>query len=335
MNIFSPDIVHDEALNKKPLLAFDEKKDFWEQKKNITGKLKLLLGNMPEEVNLNVQVEFEKEYEYYIEKRFTFDSEKYVKAVCHLWVPKTGKKKYPLVICLQGHSTGMHISMGRAVFAGDEEIINGGDRDFACQAVKRGYAALIIEQRGMGERRTDKMTGDGPRCHVTSMTALLLGRTMIGERVWDIKRSIDAVKEFGEIDMDNIACMGNSGGGTAAYYAACMDERIKLVMPSCSVCTYKDSICAMHHCVCNYIPGIVQYMDMGDLSAAIAPRKLLVVAGKDDPIFPKDGVEKAYETIKKVYKSAGVPENCSIVWGDEGHRFYADKAWNVFENMIK
>ncbi len=70
-----------------------------------------------------------------------------------------------------------------------------------------------------------------------ALPALLLGRTAIGERVWDVMRSLDAVeRHFSDrVDLTNILCTGNSGGGTTAFYAACIDDRIRVVMPSCAV----------------------------------------------------------------------------------------------------
>ena len=62
--------------------------------------------------------------------------------------------------------------------------------------------------------------------------------------------------------------MGNSGGGTATYYAACLDERISLAMPSCAVCSWDQSIAVKRHCACNYVPYIANYFDMGDMGGA-------------------------------------------------------------------
>jgi len=133
--------------------------------------------------------------------------------------------------------------------------------------------------------------------------------------------------------MEKIAIMGNSGGGTCSFYAACFDERIKIVMPSCSVCTYRDSIVAMHHCACNYIPNIARYFDMCDLSVLIAPRPFIIVAGQEDPIFPIEGVQKTFDVVKKIYKKANAEDNCKLVIGDGGHRFYANPSWNVFRSF--
>lgn len=266
----------------------------------------------------------------YVETRFTFQTETGCFCPCVLRVP-TGVEKPPLAICLQGHSTGMHISLGVPKFAGDADSIAGGDRDFCVRAVKEGYAALAVEQRCFGEcGGTEK----GPDCKSTAMDMLLVGRTLIGSRVWDISRVIDLMlRRFPSLDYDNILCMGNSGGGTATFYAACVDERVSAAMPSCAFCAYDASIAAMEHCPCNYIPSSRRYFDMGDLTALIAPRKLIIVCGKDDPIFPLPGVKAAYAEAERMFELYGDTRSLRLVIGEGGHRFYADLGWKEVKSL--
>ena len=73
---------------------------------------------------------------------------------------------------------------------------------------------------------------------------------------------------------------------------------------------------------------------MGDLAAMIAPKKLVVVCGKDDPIFPLAGVEETFGIIRNLYEAAGVPDNCAMVVGDGGHRFYADAGWKAMKELL-
>ena len=58
---------------------------------------------------------------------------------------------------------------------------------------------------------------------------------------------------------------------------------------------------AMKHCSCNYIPGIRNYFNMGDLGGLIAPRPLVTVCGVNDSIFPIEGVEESFQLIQKGY----------------------------------
>lgn len=333
---YSCDRCHETILaERKPALAYHPGVDYDTWKAQIRARLRTCLGDEPEAVPMVYNVLSVEETETYIDKRLEYLTEKDTWVPCHYLMPKNPcAEKVPLVICLQGHSSGMHISLGKPIYDGDQEIISGGDRDFALQIVKRGYAALVLEQRGFGERKTPFEKGKTTCSHI-AMVALMLGRTMLGERVWDISRAIDLVSTFPEVDTDRICCMGNSGGGTATYYAACMDERIRVAMPSCSVCTYRHSIGAMRHCDCNYLPNAAKYFDMGDLACLIAPRALVIVSGIQDPIFPHEGVEETYETIQAVYEHAGAGDKCAHIIGPEGHRFYADLSWDTFDLFLK
>ncbi len=252
---------------------------------------------------------------------------------CDILVPANQTSPLPLCVCLQGHTTGAHISLAKAKYPQDDEFIHAHDSAFAVRAVEEGFGALAIEQRCFGQCGG---TDNGPACLRPSSQALLLGRCTVGERVWDVSRVLDAVeKHFSDIlTLDGSVCVGNSGGGTATYYTACLEPRFSAYMPSCAVCTFYDSIISIHHCICNYVPGIFRYFDMGDMAIMIAPRKLVVVCGKDDPIFPLHGVQETYKIIENCYRYAGAPENCKLVVGDGPHRFFADDAWPVMKKLL-
>lgn len=320
--------------SEKPAMQYDFGGDHQKWYEAAYEKLVELTGyDRFEKVDVNLRIDYEKEYEDYTETRFIMAVEPECDMNCHLLVPK-GVENPPLMICLQGHSTGVHISLGRPKFEGDAEKIQGG-RDIGIQSVSRGMAALCIEQRGFGER-TEHPEEKGTECHKSTMAEIMIGRTTTGGRAWDISRAIDVVEEnFQFIDTTRIGLMGNSGGGTATYYTACLDKRIKVAMPSCAVCTYETSIIPLQHCVCNYIPNILRYFKMRDLAGLIAPRPLIIVAGYEDTIFPIEGVRDAFNTIEKIYNSVGAGDKCKLVVGNGGHRFYPDDAWPVFESMIK
>lgn len=163
----------------------------------------------------------------------------------------------------------------------------------------------------------------------------MLGRTIIGERCYDISKAIDALKHFKKCDLSKIFITGNSGGGTASYYAAAYDKRIKLSVPSCAFCSFDKSITYTFHCPCNYIPNALNYFDMQDIAPLIAPRKLIIVAGKDDPIFLLDGVKKGFETVKAVYKDAGAEDSAKLIVTPKGHWWCVDIVWNAIDEEVK
>ena len=312
--MINEDLCHDKLFeNINPKLKFSEGNDYAVWKEKIRNKYLQLLGiNEIEKnkVNITVNIEYEQDKGEYTETRFTFISEIECIVPCYLLVPKLNKKTYPVLICLQGHSSVFNNSIGKNIYEDDKEYIETRG-DFGIQAVKNGYAALCIEQRGMGERKPNMPNRFPQRgCDYNTYTALLLGRTTIGERVWDISKAIDALKYFSNINLEKIGCIGNSGGGTATYYAACYDQRIKLAVPSCALCSYKESIAKMFHCSCNYIPYSYKNFDMGELACLIAPRNLIIVAGELDDIFLIDGVKAVYSVIEKIYIKENSENNC-------------------------
>ena len=283
---------------------------------------------------LGVEVLEEEETETYLARKLVFESEPGSDVPCHLLTPKGLTGVRPAFVCLQGHTTGMHISLGKAVYPGDENLL-GGDRDFGIQAVAQGYIALVLEQRAFGERRElmqERRSTSG--CEDAALHALYLGHTLMAERAWDVSRAIDLLETIPGVDTSRIGCMGNSGGGTATYYSACVEPRIYLAMPSCAFCTYEDSVFHIAHCVCNCVPGIMQVAEMGGLAGLIAPRRLIIVAGKTDDIFPIEGVRKAYATAEQIYAAMGAADRLRLVVGDGGHRFYASQGWAAVREML-
>ena len=336
MQDFAPETCHNHVLaSQDRVLGFVPGCNFPAWRSRIIAKLNDLIGLRPERVPINIRVKSKLETDLYHEHRFIFSTEEKADVPAHLLIPKAGQAPFPVVICLQGHTSGMHISLGRTKYPGDQNSLSG-DRDFAIQAVREGYAALVLEQRCFGERRDMREPVDrylNNSCHHASMNALLLGRTMIGERVWDVSRAIDSLGNFPEIDTRRIGVMGNSGGGMTAFYAACLEPRISIAMPSGYVCSYIWSITQIDHCACNYIPGLLNYFDLSDLVGAIAPRPLVVVAGYEDPIFPFEGVQAAFSTIQEIYEAAEAPDNCRLEVGNSGHQFYADLGWPAFREL--
>ena len=322
------------ANNLTPTLAFDKNKDFDEQKAKIGEKLRELLGLDVIASNAcepDLTIEEDVMMDGYRRIRFVFFSEPDTPVPCYLLIPDTGKEKYPVAICLQGHSTGFHNSIGVIKYDRDKDIYP--NRAFGLQAVENGFIALCIEQRSMGERRPPDPADRAHNCCFQAHNALMLGRTTIGERVYDISRAIDLLAGFEECDTDRILITGNSGGGTASFYAACIDERIKVSVPSCAFCPYDDSIMAMLHCGCNYIPQSRRYFEMQDLSCLIAPRKLAIVAGEIDPIFPIDGVKRGFEAVKEIYAAAGASDNASLTVHPREHWWAKEVVWPLVKNV--
>lgn len=309
-------------------LAFDAN-DINRWRRRLRTKVRQLLGDTPtERCDLNVKSLWRMNHPFGSIEKIVFTSEPRSDVLAYVCLPRDVEPPYTWFVCVQGHTTGFHNSIGVARDDNSKQIDVEGDREFGIGCMRRGLAALCIEQRSFGERREQTQERIGSHgCHDASMHALMLGRTLTGERVYDVDRGIDYLSTRDDVRMKHIGVMGNSGGGTVSLFAAAALSRLRYAMPSCYFCTFEDSIMSIYHCMDNYLPGLLKYAEMPDVMGLFAPKPTVLVAGKEDPIFPVRGVRKAYRRLKTIYRAAGAEDRCHLVIGPEGHRFYADLAW--------
>ena len=325
----SPTENHEHLMSKvAPALAYDGG-DVTAWQGRLRERLGQLLGDTPEErCDLDVKSIWKRDHPLGTIEKIVFTSEPYADVTAYVCLPKDAAPPYTFMICVQGHSSGMHNSIGVEREDETKPLEVEGDRDFAIGCMRRGLAALCIEQRSFGERRELKREDPYPGlCHDAAVHALMLGRTLIGERVWDVDRGIDYLASRGDTDIDLIGIMGNSGGGTTSVFSAAMLPRLAFAMPSCYFCTFRGGIMSIYHCADNYVPGLLSWAECADVMGLFAPKPAVIVAGKDDNIFPIAEVRKAYRGLKRIYRAAGAADRCHLVVGPEGHRFYADLAW--------
>jgi dienelactone hydrolase len=287
-------------------------------------------GETAERVPLAVRTLWRRDHPLGKIEKLVFRAEPEVDVPAYLCLPKSATPPYPVFICLQGHTTGMHNSIAVADDDETAPVAAEGDRDFGLGCLARGVAALCIEQRSFGERREFLQPQHlDYLCHQAAMNALLLGTTLLAERIFDVDRAIDCLAARGDMDLERVGVMGNSGGGTTALFAAALLPRVRAAMPSCCFSTFQASIQAMFHCVCNYVPGLLPVAEMGDIAGLIAPRPLVIVSGAEDGIFPIGPARAEFARLQEIYRAAGAADRCHHVIGPGGHRFYADAAWPV------
>ena len=264
-----------------------------------------------------------------------FRSEPYADLPAFVCIPRGAEPPYTFFICVQGHSTGMHNSIAVERDDNARSMAVPPDRDFGLGCMKRASQRFASSSAplGSGESRSRNRSA---RTAVTTrpLHALMLGRTLVGERVFDVDRGIDYLKSRGDADMRRIGVMGESGGGTTSLFAAALLPRIRYAMPSCYFCTFQDSIMSIYHCMDNYVPGLLKHAEMADVMGLFAPRPVVIVAGETDPIFPIAGTRRAFRHLKRIYAAAGAADRCHLVVGNGGHRFFAAEAWPVMLKEI-
>ena len=303
----------------------------------LREKVTELIGGFPRErVPLDaVQIEV-REFPTYVRETLTFTSRPGVEVLAYVLRPANVEGPLATVVCVPGHGNGVDeivgIDSGAADGAGD-----GYQRNFALQAVEQGLAVVAIEPMAFGHRR-DPVTreqGRATACEPAAGAALLLGETMIGWRVWDVMRAIDYIETRPDLDARRVGCVGISGGGTCALFAAALDQRIRCTYLSGCLSTFRASIMSLAHCIDNYVPGILNWAEMYDVAGLIAPRPLFSEAGTRDPIFPVDASQESFRLVKHIYAIMGAEEDSVQQEIFEGeHEFHGERGWPFLVNAL-
>lgn len=308
-----------------------------EWRASLRDKLIELLGGFPERIPLDPEVLERKEFDAYFRERIVFNSAPDVSVVGYLLIPKGVELPAPGVVALHGHGYGKDDIVGIWEDGTERSIPDGYQKDFAISLVKNGFVTFAIEQACFGERREledinkDKYQSS---CRKVSFWAMLLGKTVLGMRVWDVIRAIDYLETRKEVNPASIGVMGISGGGMTSLFSSALDERIKASVVSGYLNTFRDSILSVHHCECNYVPGILRYAEMYDIASLIAPRALLIESGTKDNIFPIKATEFSVSKVRKVYELLGVPEKLEVDIFEGRHQISGRKAYDFLKREL-
>jgi dienelactone hydrolase len=313
---------------------------FQNYRKVIEQKARELLAIRATPSSFQVRKLWEKEAGWGTYEKLVYEADQEIRVPAYIARPPRAKGKLPVIICLQGHSTGMHRSLG--IEAGDEMTPLTNPRpgqDIARQCLARGYAALCIEQRAFGERMDASLphmeAARYPNCVESAVRCLGLGQTLLGNRVYDIVGALDLIKKDSGLDEKRVAIMGNSTGGTVAMAAAALfPDQIHAVMPSSSFYPNQFTFERVRRCLCAYVPGMLQSFDIDDLAGLIAPRPLIILAGTADGLS-NPWVVESFARLQKIYAASGEPGNCQLVTVEGGgHRFHEKEGWPVFEAVF-
>lgn len=310
-----------EDLRKDFMSPLQVGKERWESYKagrlsEIRQLLRIdLLENKYEEALDYTLLESHKEDGITIEK-YQVERIKKLSLCVYVLRPDTGNGK--ALLYLNGHdprgAKGVFGAEGRVKADGNSE------KALSMEMAAMGYLGLVPELFGFGEAKRKDAPEGTDACASCSMLAPRLlnsGMNLVGIRVFEAMKTLDfAEKAFA---IHSFGAYGISGGGQVCNYAGVLDDRIEAVMIAGYPNLYKYSILAMDHCICNYVPGQLEAGESHEITSLAAPKKLLTINGRKDPIFPLQGSVEAFQLLEAVYEMLGVPERYSHVLFDGGH----------------
>lgn len=238
---------------------------------------------------------------------------------------------YPTVLLIHGHSP-----LGYDYFCRANEVYFKG-APIAEVLRDAGIAVVLPSMRGFGATMdpADRAMGLEHSCERLARQRLLVGRTLLGDRVRDLMELMDALERDGRFDMEHVVTAGFSGGGTAALFHAACDVRVDHLILLSALCTARHSLLATRHCLCNYVPSLLQFGDWGDVAALVAPRRLTVVHGERDGVFPMPGAREAFAVADAAYRALGTGDKAQFLVQTGGHEPYPEVLWQCVGAVAK
>ncbi|UCH33292.1 MAG: alpha/beta fold hydrolase [Armatimonadota bacterium] len=325
----------------RPKLAFRARneQEWREWRAEFSHVLADLMGEWPRRCPLDAHVVERVQEDGYAREKVIFNAERDMAVVAYVLVPDGIKRgdKLPGLLCAHGHGNGKDDVCG--IHHGEHSrIINiqSHNYDYARQFVRRGYVVIAPDWRGFGERRLGYDFPGRDGCNVAFIKALKMGLNPLTLNVWDAKRCLDYLQQRPEVDHSRLGCLGLSYGGTMTLFTAALDERVKAAIISCYLNEYGSyAITLGNFCGSQTVPGLLQYGEMADVAALIAPRPLLVEMGKLDDGFPIEHSRRAYRHVAKAYRVLHAPDRLACDEFDGGHRFSGRLAFDWMDTWLK
>lgn len=286
------------------------REDWERQRTESRRRLRAMLGldPWPERVPLHARIVGTIERPAYRIEKLVFESIPDLLVTANFYLPRERPAPLPGIVYLNGHWPSL-------------DGAKTGYQDRYLWYPANGFALLVLDPLGFGEI---------PGVHsgmnrLNRWDWLSRGYTPAGAEVWNAMRALDWLETRPEIDSSRIGATGISGGGVMTQYWAALDERVAVAAPSCSTYTIGTQVAmglVPRQCDCTFYPNVFG-MDFPEVLALIAPRPLMLLGGRKDPIFPPAGFRAAFRRASRIYglfDAAGPDEpRIRLVESGQGH----------------
>ena len=208
----------------------------------------------------------------------------------------------------------------RAVLIDLDGVDHPESRHLADELRRGGWAVVTTELRATGKHAwpSDKV-GLAPD-HNTAEWGLWIGRPMLGQWAFDVRRLLDALEASDEVRPRETALIGVGPGGLVALVAAATDLRVTKVAAVGTLASFVSDEPFQGQRLGTIVPGIVK--DVGDvahLAALVAPRRVVIAGGVSGGGKPLDAdrLRAAYRPAAHVWDLLGAEGGLTVLGGTD------------------
>jgi Acetyl xylan esterase (AXE1) len=287
--------------------------------RELRQKLLEAIGGLPvEKTELHPQITGRIGMNRYSIEKVIFQSLPGVYVTALVYVPEDQGKTHPAVLVPAGHAAN-----GKVHY-----------QALSQRLAQSGYVVISWDPVGQGERSqfwdpSSSKSRYNLICAehaVMGNVAYLAGANLARWEAWDGIRAVDYLLTRPEVDPERISITGTSGGGFQTALIAALDERIKVVIPSCYITALPMRMANRIFADPDSDPEQDIYgmlsngLDHPGLLLLMYPRPMLVAAAVLD-FFPIEGARKTVREVKEIYDRFGHGDRISFVEGYHGHEY--------------
>lgn len=311
----------------------------WESKtESLRSLYKTTLGVQPNDIDCDLSIKIDSEVSRgnVVERRVSYQLSPEERVASIMLLPKNLKSPTPSLLTI--HPT---TEYGKEQTVGRGDKVNGVltpeayNRAYGLHLAEMGYVTFSPDLLGAGERMfPGKASFDNqPFIHANPEWS------GTGKDLWDLKRAIDVMQTFPEVDSSRIGSIGHSQGAGLTGVLSGMDERIKVGVANCGIWPLRISKNPFNAARTGWWtgrPALRPFLHLGkpipvdshEMLALSAPRPFMIITAlndvgykKEEEQFTRYAWENLEYNVKKIYALHSAEQKFKSILHMDGHDF--------------
>ncbi len=298
-----------------------------------TKVLECMMTPPPRPAETTYKVLAEEQRDGYKAMKIEINLSKYYNVRAYLLVPNK-KGKYAAINLLHDHGAHLFIGKEKMIRPIQEDSIVTKDSEewtkllydghyWGDDLAKEGYVVLSADAPMWGERGR-KEGVNRQKYDVVAGNMMMYGRSLSAFMTYDDIATTDFLASLPFVDSTRIGCAGCSMGGYRAWMLAALSDKIKVGAAVCWMVTSDVQLTTRYGRgenggFANCIPALRQYLDYPHIASLACPKPMIFINGTQDKLFPVPGVEKAFDIMRKTWKSQNAEDKIETILMEMPH----------------
>ncbi|WP_447041439.1 DegT/DnrJ/EryC1/StrS family aminotransferase [Streptomyces sp. DSM 118878] len=208
------------------------------------------------------------------------------------------------------------------------------DRNVAEQLAHAGFVTLSFDH-GIGGGLDDERRAGRDEGALLAHAFALTGRSLLGALTGDALAALDLLAGHPLVDPERVGLFGHSLGAAVALHTALLAE--DRTVPLCAASHLGSYPALFARLLTGHegavLPGILDYADLPDLYAALAPAALQLQYGTADPYLDPADARAAAALVRQAYTAAGADLDVHEL--PMGHGTHVGHATEFYDRVLK